>query len=77
MKTFWEKMSVTKLVLLLIVISLVTIELYKTFKWQELDQVFVDFAIVVWAFYYWQKGMKYDQVDSLIKSEEDLDSNDK
>lgn len=66
MKNFWTSMSVTKLVLLIIVISLVTIELYKTFNWQDLDQVFVDFAIMVWAFYYWQKGMKYEKVDSLL-----------
>lgn len=66
MKNFWTSMSVTKLVLLIIVISLVTIELYKTFNWIELDQVFVDFAIMVWAFYYWQKGMKYERVDSLL-----------
>lgn len=66
MKNFRTSMSVTKLVLLIVVISLVTIELYKTFNWMELDQVFVDFAIMVWAFYYWQKGMKYEKVDSLL-----------
>lgn len=73
MKSFRTKMSVTKLVLLLIVISLIIIELFKTFKGQELDQVFVDFAIMVWAFYYWQKGLKYESVDSLVK-EETLDT---
>ena len=75
MKDFWTKLSITKLVLLIIVVSLVVIELYKTFNWQELDQVFVDFSIMVWAFYYWQKGMKYESVDSLVK--EDLSDNDK
>lgn len=60
--------------LLIIVVSLVIIELYKTFRGLELDQVFVDFAIMVWAFYYWQKGMKYDSVDSLVR--EDLIPND-
>lgn len=69
MKSFRERLSVTKLVLLIIVTSLVIIELYKTFKGQELDQVFVDFAIMVWAFYYGQKGMKYKKVDSLIEEE--------
>ena len=69
------KMSVTKLVLLIIVISLVVIELYKTFKGLELDQVFIDITLMVIAFYYWQKGMKYESVDSII--EEDLDSNNK
>lgn len=75
MKNFWTSMSVTKLVLLIIVISLVTIELYKTFNWIELDQVFVDFAIMVWAFYYWQKGMKYEKVDSLLDNS--IQENDK
>ena len=75
MKNFWTSMSVTKLVLLIIVISLVTIELYKTFNWIELDQVFVDFAIMVWAFYYWQKGMKHEKVDSLLDNS--IQENDK
>jgi hypothetical protein len=76
MKNFWTSMSVTKLVLLIIVISLVTIELYKTFNWMELDQVFVDFAIMVWAFYYWQKGMKYEKVDSLLDDNNSKDGQD-
>lgn len=69
------KMSITKLVLLIIVISLVIIELYKTFKGMDLDQVFVDITLMVIAFYYWQKGVKYESVDSLVK--EDLDINSK
>ena len=70
------KMSVTKLVLLIIVVSLVVIELYKTFKGLELDQVFVDITLMVIAFYYGQKGMKYESVDSIIENE-DLSSKDK
>ena len=70
------KMSVTKLVLLIIVISLVVIELYKTFKGLELDQVFIDITLMVIAFYYWQKGMKYESVDSVI-TEETLSDNNK
>lgn len=70
------KMSVTKLVLLIIVISLVVIELYKTFKGLELDQVFIDITLMVIAFYYWQKGMKYESVDSVI-TEESLSDNNK
>lgn len=71
MKNFRERFSVTKLVLLIIVVSLVVIELYKTFNGKELDQVFVDFAIMVGAFYYGQKGMKYEKVDSLIEEEKE------
>jgi len=61
------KTSVTKIVLLLIVISLIAIELYKTFKWLELDQVFIDAAIMIVSFYYWQKGMKFDKTDWIIE----------
>jgi nicotinamide riboside transporter PnuC len=65
MKLF--KTSVTKIVLLLIVCSLITIELYKTFKGIELDQVFVDACIMIVSFYYWQKGMKFDKPDSIVE----------
>ena len=69
------KTSVTKIVLLLIVCSLITIELYKTFNGIELDQVFIDACIMIVSFYYWQKGMKYDKTDSIV--EEALPSNEK
>lgn len=67
------KTSVTKIVLLLIVCSLITIELYKTFNGIELDQVFIDACIMIVSFYYWQKGMKYEKTDNII--EEYLPSN--
>lgn len=60
------KISVTKIVLLIIVLSLVAIEIYKTLKGMELDQVFVDATIMVVSFYFWQKGLKYDKVDSIV-----------
>ena len=44
------KTSVTKIVLLLIVCSLITIELYKTFNGIELDQVFIDACIMIVSF---------------------------
>lgn len=72
MKIF--RKSVTKIVLLEVVTALVAIELYKTFKWMELDQVFVDAFLMIIAFYYWQKGMKYESVDSI--EEEVLTDND-
>ena len=61
------KISITKLVLLLIVICLIVIELYKTFKGWDLDQVFVDITLMVVSFYFWQKGITYESVDSLEK----------
>ena len=65
----------TKIVLLEMVTALIAIELFKTYKGMELDQVFIDGFLMVIAFYYWQKGMKYDSVDSVVK-EETLDDND-
>jgi len=63
------KVSVTKIVLLIIVISLVAIEIYKTLKGGELDQVFVDATIMVISFYYWQKGLKYEKTDSILEEQ--------
>lgn len=73
MKIF--RKSVTKIVLLEVVTALVAIELYKTYKWMELDQVFVDAFLMIIAFYYWQKGMKYESVDSVVQEETLDDSN--
>lgn len=67
------KISITKLVLLLIVICLIVIELYKTFNGWDLDQVFIDIVLMIISFYFGQKWIQYDRVDSLEKS--DLDSN--
>ena len=72
MKIF--RKSVTKIVLLEMVTALVAIELFKTYKWMELDQVFIDAFLMVIAFYYWQKWLKYDKVDSVVQ-EETLDNN--
>lgn len=74
MKLF--KTSVTKIVLLLVVISLITIELYKTFNGLELDQVFIDACIMIVSFYYWQKGMKFDKPDSIVEDLSNNNSND-
>lgn len=69
MKTFREKLSITKLVLLLLVISLIVIELYKVFRWWDLDQLFTDVVIMVVSFYFWQKWILYENVDSLVEED--------
>ena len=69
------KTSVTKIVLLLVVISLIIIELYKTFNGLELDQVFIDACIMIVSFYYWQKGMKFDKPDSIVEDLSDTNNN--
>jgi len=68
------KTSVTKIVLLIIVISLVAIEIYKTLKGNELDQVFVDTVVMIVSYYFAQKGIKYDKPDSIV---EEFNSEDK
>lgn len=72
MKSFWEKMSITKLVLLLIVIALIFIEIRNVVKWEWIDQLFTDVVIMIISFYFGQKGIQYDEIDSLVEG--DLDS---
>lgn len=79
MKNFWERFSVTKLVLLLLVLALIFIEIWNVVNWLEIDQLFTDVLIAVISFYFWQKWINYDSVDSLVKSDTiwfDLDNND-
>ena len=51
---------------------MIIIELYKTFNWADLDQVFIDITLMIISFYFGQKGIQYESVDSLEKS--DLDN---
>lgn len=66
MKTIREKLSITKLVLLLLVITLIIIEIYKVIKGNDLDQLFTDVVIMVVSFYFGQKGIIYQDTDSLV-----------
>lgn len=74
MKSLREKLSVTKLVLLLLVIALIFIEIWNVVNWDSIDQLFTDVVIAVISFYFWQKGIQYDDIDSLVK---DLDNKEK
>lgn len=74
MKSLREKLSVTKLVLLLLVIALIFIEIWNVVNWDSIDQLFTDVVIAVISFYFWQKGIQYDDIDSLVK---DLDDKEK
>jgi hypothetical protein len=74
MKSLREKLSVTKLVLLLLVIALIFIEIWNVVNWDSIDQLFTDVVIAVISFYFWQKGIQYDDIDSLVK---DLDTKEK
>lgn len=75
MKTFRERFSVTKLVLLLLVLALIFIEIWHVVNGWEIDQLFTDVVIACVSFYFWQKGIQYDDVDSLVAR--DLDDKDK
>lgn len=74
MKSLREKLSVTKLVLVLLVIALIFIEIWNVVNWDSIDQLFTDVVIAVISFYFWQKGIQYDDIDSLVK---DLDTKEK
>jgi hypothetical protein len=80
MKSFWERFSVTKLVLLLLVLALIFIEIYNVMNWGEIDQLFTDVLIAVVSFYFGQKWISYDEPDSLVEMNSkiwfDLDNND-
>ena len=77
MKSFWERFSVTKLVLLLLILALIFIEIWNVLNWNEIDQLFTNVVIAVVAFYFWQKGIQYEEVDSIVeKSELPLSDND-
>ena len=66
MKTFWEKLSITKLVLLLLVISLIGIEIFRVIKGWDISDLFTNVVVMVVSFYFGQKGITYDRTDSLI-----------
>lgn len=67
MKTFRERFSITKLVLLLLVLALIFIEIWHVVNWNDIDQLFTDVLIAVISFYFGQKGIAYDEPDSLVE----------
>ena len=74
MKSLREKLSITKLVLLLLVLCLIFIEIWNVVNWESIDQLFTDVVVMVVSYYFAQKWIKYDSVDSLVK---DLDIKEK
>lgn len=73
MRTFRERFSVTKLVLLLLILTLMFIEIWNVVNGWEIDQLFTDVVIACVSFYFGQKGIQYDKVDSILDSEENED----
>ena len=66
MKNFRTKLSVTKLVLLVMVLILGFQTVYLTLQWVE-TSLFNNVMLSIVAFYFWQKSMQYKEVDSLFK----------
>ena len=66
MKNFRTKLSVTKLVLLVMVLILGFQTVYLTLQWVE-TSLFNNVMLSIVAFYFGQKSMQYKEVDSLLK----------
>jgi len=75
MKSFRTKLSVTKLVLLVMVLILGFQTVYLTLQWVE-TSLFNNVMIALTSFYFGQKTMKYDSVDSVIKDLSDEEEKD-
>lgn len=68
MKNFRTKFSVTKLVLLVMVLILGFQTVYLTLQWVE-TSLFNNVMLSIIAFYFGQKSMQYKEVDSLMKGD--------
>lgn len=68
MKNFRTKLSVTKLVLLVMVLILGFQTVYLTLNWVE-TSLFNNVMLSIVAFYFGQKSMQYKEVDSLVKGD--------
>lgn len=66
MKNFRTKLSVTKLVLLVMVLILGFQTVYLTLQWVE-TSLFNNVMIAIISYYFGQKAMQYKEVDSLMK----------
>lgn len=73
MKTFREKISITKLVFLILTLVLGFQTVYLTLNWQE-TSLFNNAMLMVISFYFWQKVGKVQSdplVDNEIKNDKD------
>lgn len=78
MKSFWEKMSITKLVFLIMIISLCVFTWYYVFAWEQSTEMvvaFISIATVITNYYFKDKDRR-EYPDSLVKGD-DLDVKDK
>lgn len=75
MKNFRTKLSVTKLVLLVMVLILGFQTVYLTLQWVE-TSLFNNVMIAIISYYFGQKAMQYKEVDSLFKDLSDEEEKD-
>lgn len=76
MKSFRTKLSVTKLVLIIMTLILGFQTIYLTLQGIE-TSLFNNVMIAIVSYYFGQKAMQYKEVDSLIKEEEKSDLSNK
>ena len=69
MKTFREKMSMTKLVFFLLTLVLSFQTIYLTIQWVGTD-LFNNAMLMIISFYFGQKSTKNEKIDSLVETEE-------
>lgn len=75
MKNFRTKLSVTKIVLLEMVLILGFQTVYLTLQWVE-TSLFNNVMIAIISYYFGQKAMQYKEVDSLLKDLSDEEEKD-
>lgn len=69
---FWQNISVTKLVFLIVMICLCIFTGYQYYMGQEITIKLWDTVVTACiSFYFWQKTVTYEKPDSLIKNNDE------
>ena len=68
MKDFWSKVSVTKLVFFMLALVLSFVTIWNTVYWLD-NKIFETIISMVFSFYFAQKWISYDSVDSILKED--------
>jgi hypothetical protein len=69
MKSLREKMSITKLVFLILALVLAFNTIWNTVHWLD-NQIFETIISMTFSFYFAQKGLTYTTPDSLMKKDD-------
>ena len=68
MKNFWSKLSVTKLVFFILALVLSFVTIWNTVYGLD-NKIFETIISMVFSFYFAQKWISYDNVDSILKED--------